>query len=416
MGSGRYDRGEDTVGLKDGDTSSVPAGLRKQLTDIGWDNDDVIVDKRGYWSEAPLSLLSVAQLDRWDPEAASSGTTATNPDAGSEKDGAQLLRRKSSGGGKGGRHRPVFIPAFVRAVLLSAPLMHDSNPLVAEEATNLILSLMREDSAVLGRPLWDALSGSTEDRRFATATVRTTFHALQRMPPSMVHSIFNHLAGYLKSLRQSTDPLCLRDYGYIASLLSRTSVQVSGMSFRELKRAKFDIYLVPPGSLWFPPSVPDSSLFPKALPRGNPSNSDDLSGPLVWISMIRIAQNMAFVSFLQRNPPEAQVIRKILAPLVLPSREGVVFLKDLELVDYLPNHSDSSPLLSDADFALRSVSRTLSISYTLLVTQILRMLSPHITDKRELGIYFNSLNRILLVHGADVAVVTHVMIGEFYPV
>lgn len=424
MGSSRFVRGEDADDYKDSDGSTLPLELRKRLSEIGWEHDEGRIDQRSEWTKTPISLLPVAHLDRLDPNTSgyrSPSPTSTSapglessPQKGfqSSSGNSQLLRRNSSGASRGGRHRAVFVPALAQTALLLAPLLKDADSMVAEETRQLTISLMKEDSSILGRPLYDMLPDGEDGQMQAITSLRVYLHAFHRLPPPMAHSVFNHLAGYLKSLRQSQDPSSLRAYAYVVSILSKSAMQVSEMSLRELRRAKFDIYLVPSGSLWFPPSAPDSYLFPKGLSSNTGATPDELPASLVWITTIRVSQNMLFLSLLKRNPQEVQVIRKSISRLVLPTREGALFARDLELMDFVPRKRASSFLPKQAEVTLDSLSLTLSQSYVLLITQILRLLSRHMNDRKELTLYFEGLNRILLAHGTDGGMVTRVMIGK----
>lgn len=99
--------------------------------------------------------------------------------------------------------------------------------------------------------------------------------------------------------------------------------------------------------------------------------------------------------------------------LVLPSRDSEANPAPLELKDFIPrksyaNRHGSAPL----DIALRGLSLMLSRSYLLLVAQVFRSMSRHLNDRNELAVLLDGLNRILLVHGDDIGIVSQAMIGE----
>jgi hypothetical protein len=428
IGSSKYVRGEDIDDYKDSDGTVLPLELRKRLSEIGWEHDGGPVDQRGEWARMPMSMLSIGQLDHLDNNAAAyqppspGGETVSSQDATPQKlaerskGNPQLLRRKSSGTTRGGKTRAVFVPALADVVRLLAPLLYDEDYLVAADARGLFTTIMKDDPAILGRPVYDMLPKGGNGLKDAITTLRAYMHVGERLAPIMAHNVFNHLAGFVKNLRNSTDPASLGAYAYSIPIMARLATQVSEMSLREIRRSKFDVYLMPSGLLWFPPAAPDSLMFPKSFIRSHeeqigPWEDNELPRQIVWITMIRTSQNTLFLSLLRRNPQDVQFIRKNFTRLILPTREGAVSVRDLELGDFVPRRSASYTMPSMSDCTLHELSYTLSISYVLLVAQILRLLSRHLNDRKELALYFEGLNRILLTHSKDTGVVTQVMIG-----
>jgi len=53
----------------------------------------------------------------------------------------------------------------------------------------------------------------------------------------------------------------------------------------------------------------------------------------------------------------------------------------------------------------------ISRSYILLVAQIFRSMPRHLSDRHELAILIDGLNRTLVVHGDDINIVSQVLIG-----
>lgn len=136
---------------------------------------------------------------------------------------------------------------------------------------------------------------------------------------------------------------------------------------------------------------------------------------LVDITMIRLSQNMLFLSMLKRNPQDVQLIRKNMARLVLPSRDNQVDAKPLKLLDFLPHKLGTQQGVSTSrDASLTGLSLMISRSYLLLVAQIFRSMSRHLNDRNELAVLIDGMNRILLVHGDDIGIVSQALIGEVH--
>jgi hypothetical protein len=184
------------------------------------------------------------------------------------------------------------------------------------------------------------------------------------------------------------------------------------MSIREIRRAKVEVFLIPSGALWFSTSAPAGPMFPTMLgPYDNPFEA--APSHLVHMTMIRLSQNMLFLSMLKRNPQDVQLIRKNMSRLVLPSRENEVDARPLKLADFVPHKRESERSIPfSLDSSLRGLSLMLSRSYLLLIAQIFRSMSRHLNDRNELAVLVDGLNRILLVHGDDIGIVGHSMIGE----
>ena len=153
-------------------------------------------------------------------------------------------------------------------------------------------------------------------------------------------------------------------------------------------------------------------MFPRMLgPYDNPLEA--APSHLVYVTTIRLSQNMLFLSMLKRNPQDVQLIRKNMSRLVLPSRENTVDARPLKLADFVPHKQESERRVPfSLDASLRGLSLMLSRSYLLLIAQIFRSMSRHLNDRNELAVLIDGLNRILLVHGDDIGIVGQSMIGE----
>lgn len=414
----------------EGDSSqsknSLPLELRKRLAEIGWAEDDEVVDQKLEWVQTPMSLLPSHELDLLDdgfeipmspssPLASPGGSPMAAPPSPGGND-TDLLRRKSSGSkhSHGVKRRAVFVPALSAIFPQMTFLVYDSNFAVANGARDVILDLMRNDPAILTRPVFDLLADDQRDFTVAITTMRAFEHVRRLLPPAMAYYVFNHLTGFLKHTAKMETSEVLGGFANVVPMLAKLVTQVSDMSIREIRRAKVEVFLIPSGALWFPSSAPAGPMFPRMLgPHDNPFEA--VPSHLIYMTMIRLSQNMLFLSMLKRNPQDVQMIRKNMSRLVLPSRENIVEARPLKLGDFVPHKQQlerSAPFFRDP--SLRGLSLMLSRSYLLLVAQIFRSMSRHLNDRNELAVLVDGLNRILLVHGDDIGIVAHSMIGEVF--
>jgi hypothetical protein len=404
VGSGNYVHEQTEEDRKNHPGGTLPFELRKRLAEVGWEQDDQPTDTRMETIRAPISLFPASQLDHLNAPQEQGITSAPR----SVESAKQLLRRKSSASGHhpGVKRRPVFVPALVSMFSSVALLAVDSDPVVASAAREAILLMLRDDPVMLCRPVMDTLSTDLAQVGSAMSVLRAFLHIHHRLPPSASHHIFSHLGGFLKHVSRDADnPKALRAFSYTLPVLAKLITQVSNLSIRDLRRSKFETYVFPSGSLWFPPTAPPSTMFPQSLgPTINPF--DELPPQLVGICMIRTAQNILFFHMLKHKPQEVHVIRKSLTGLVLPGENTG---KELDARSFLPRRpSHDKPRRA----GYQQVSLALSRSYLLLLGQVFRSMSRNFNGKAELDRLFDGLNRILLAHGDDIGIVTHALIGE----
>ncbi|KAF8155551.1 hypothetical protein B0H34DRAFT_751522 [Crassisporium funariophilum] len=435
IGTSLYVHVEERKENKDND--DVPLELKKRLAELGWAEEDAgVVDQRQELIKIPLSLLPANQMDRSElgsnelnMNVGLSPSPNVSPQPSPRKFGIQrdqqqqqqpgedvasaLLRRNSTSGGptSGVRRRAVFVPPLTLIFRRLATLVFDPNFAVASAARNTILDLMRNDPALLTRPMFDLFAGEHKNIESAISTLTAFMHIRKVLPPPLTHHIFNNLAGFLKLGARHLDlPETLYDFGRTAPILATLATQVSGMSIREIRRAKIEHFIIPSGSLWFPATAPKGPMFPRNLGTSN-NPFEPVPPKLISVTMVRVSQNMLFLSLLKRNYQDVQVIRKNMARLVLPSLDDDASARVLEVQDFMPrvHVPDTRPSLRDG--TVEVLSLMLSRSYVLLVAQIFRSMSRHLSDRHELAVLIDGLNRILLAHGDDINIVSQVLIA-----
>ena len=380
------------------------------------------MDKRLQRVKTPMTLLPNPQLERVDYDSDDS-TIVLEPQSPSpspepsptkrySSGDSSLTRRDSvpSGRSQSVKRRPVFVAALAELFPKIASLVTDRELFVAQAAQDLVIDFMRDDPSLLSRTVFHLITGDGPSMVMAFTALRAFLHVRPVLPPAMTHHMVNHLTGFLKSSRgEAWD--ALRGYGYSAPIIAKVIMQVSKMSMREVRRAKVDTFLMPSGVLWFPPSAPSGPLFPRFLePSKNPFES--LPPSLVWITLVRTSQNMLFIKMLKRNPQDVKVIRKAMAKLTLPAlnRDGNDAVPTL--LDLVPCRAESeSDAHNPAKVTLAALSLTLARSHLLLIQQVFQCMSRHLNDREELASLVHGLNKILVVHGDDIGIVAHTLLG-----
>ncbi|KAF9225723.1 hypothetical protein BS17DRAFT_560510 [Gyrodon lividus] len=390
---------------------SMPAELRKRLAEVGWLDEKAPADQKREWIHTPLSLLPAYAVDRvaggegQGPSSPSIQGTSTKPRSNSDISDPGLSRRSSDPASRGVKRRAIFVPSFAALLPDLIAMASDSSFAVACTARDSILDAIRADAALFIRPILDLVAN---DKTEAAATaIRGLLHLRNVLPPATAHYIFNHLTGYLRFIaREAGARAPFHDFALSVALLSNLVTQVSEMSIREIRRAKVENFLVPSGSLWFPDTAPAGPMFPKA-----PSHDENDGSRLSVITMIRVSQHRLFLSMLKRHPQDVQAIRKNMTRLELPSFENTTATKPLALEDVLPRKDHMRSNLSASHSKLNTLSLLLSRSYLLLIAQIFRSMSRHLSDRNELAIFIDGLNRILVAHGDDIGIVGQALIA-----
>lgn len=425
IGSSLFIYEEVDDGWKDSHGNILPLELRRRLSEIGWAQEDRHIDQKTQWVRTPMSLIPSLQLDKMESNHSDAFPTAEpgspspspepSPTKSSSRGDTSLTRQDSTTSGRAGiRRRPVFVMTLISLFPRLTSMLLDRDFGVASAALELVMDFMRDDPTLLARAVFNLLASDEQGLAMAISTLRAFLHARQVLPPAMAHHALNHLTGFLKSSMKhsvgTANPL--QSYAYSMPVIANFITQVSNLSMREIRRAKIDMFLTPTGALWFPPSAPMGSQFPRSL-KGTTNPFESVPPQLVWITLIRTSQNKLLLSMLKRDPQDVKTIRKHITRLVLPSLDAFDDDSPLTLGDLLPQRPGfNSSMKMPFDTTLNILSHTLARSYLLLVCQLFQAMSRHLNDRNELSILVDGVSRILVTHGNDVNIVAHCMLGE----
>ncbi|KAH9003355.1 hypothetical protein EDB86DRAFT_3073128 [Lactarius hatsudake] len=393
----------------------LPLELRKRLADIGWTQDENATDQKREWIMTPFSLFSMQQLEKLDASLPTSVTSSPSQPGIHESPSPPLVEQRSlssSSSPHGVKRRSIFVPTLASILPDLAALAYDTDHIVANASRVAVMDLMRHDPTLITRPAFDVISTGETSFQFVFSVLRRYIYTHSTLPPAMAHHLFNHLAGLLKlSARQGEGEDTLMRFAYTVPLLSKLVSQVSDMSLRELRRAKVDIFLIPSGSLWFSSSTPAGPMFPRSLSEITSSSEVATLHRLGRVVLVRVAQNLLFMNMLKRNRQEVQAIRKNMSRLVLPTTADAD-QRSSDPLSFLPKKERTTYFKTTLGASTSALSLLLSRCHVLLVTEIFRSLPRHLNDRSELAVIIDGLNEILLVHGDDIGIVAHVLIGE----
>lgn len=410
---------EDPNDFKDSKGHVLPLELRRRLSEVGWSEERGEMDPKTEWVKTPIAKLPTAQLGSLssstdhDHGPVDSPNTSPSPEPSPTRSSPREspLARKDSTAGSSGRvkRRPVFVSTLVSLFPRLAAMVKDSDFVVANTAKTLILDLMRDDPPMLSRSVFHSLSGDSAGIASAINTLRDFLHCEYTLPPGIAHHVLNHVAGYLKSSMRHTEAVNpLQGYAYSTPIIAKLTPQVSKMSMRDIRRAKVDMVLLPSGSFWWNETMPPGPMFPRSL-EANYNPFDTLPAPVVWVSMVRTAQNLLFLNLLRRNAQDVKVFRKSISTLVLPVQFDNLHNNAIPMTAYIPS---TEPYRAQPNAALTALSLTLARSHLLLLHQVFRSMSRHLNDREELSLLLDGINRILLEHGDDVGIVAHAMLSK----
>ncbi|TFK92378.1 hypothetical protein K466DRAFT_480806 [Polyporus arcularius HHB13444] len=418
IGTSLFELEEDPNDFKDSKGHVLPQELRRRLSEVGWAEERGEMDPRTEWIKTPMTRLPTQQLDSLssssdaDPAPLDSPSLSPSPEPSPTRSSPRespLSRKDSTTGGQSkAKRRPVFVATMVALFPRLAAMVKDSDFVVANTAKTLILDIMRDDPPMISRSVFHQLSGETGDLVSAITTLRDFLHCESVLPPGVAHHILNHAAGYLKAaMRQTAAANPLHGYGYSMPIIAKLIPQVSKMSMRDIRRAKVDMLLLPSGSLWWNDAPQPGPMFPTSL-ETNYDPFDTLPAPVVWVTMVRTAQNLLFLNMLRRNAQDVKVFRKNLSTLVLPINFDDMQQSAIPLTAYIPSQEQGR---APPNPALTALSLTLARSHLLVLNQVFRSMSRHLNDREELALLLEGVNRILLAHGDDGGIVAQAMLN-----
>ncbi|EJU01792.1 hypothetical protein DACRYDRAFT_100104 [Dacryopinax primogenitus] len=380
-------------------TAGVVREVKKRLLEIGWVEDENEDGSETAAERLALSLVPSSLLTRLGSSPSGQPTVNNQPTSNQAGDGQQaLLQRKSSASNyyAGVKRRVIFVSSVSAVLPYLGAVAVNVDPLVAGMAQEILSSSVRDDAALIGRPIMEMLSGEALGIIDAIHNLRLLFFAQSAMPPAFAHHILNHLVGFLKTISRDTERL--DSYHLLATtmpLVRRIAAYVPEIALRDLKRNKVEAILLPSGYLWFPATAPTGPMFPRSLSTF-PESEDGVPLDELKMLAIRTIQNLMVLQLLVKEPKDVYTFEKTAQP-VLPSISAA--------------STSHKRTLSGSTRVPWSPWITLGRSYLMVIRQLFRSLSSNLSDRAKLANLLEGVNATLLAFPEDIGIVAHSMIA-----
>ncbi|KAG8934319.1 hypothetical protein FRC02_010176 [Tulasnella sp. 418] len=376
--------------------ANLPPELRRRVLELGWgeeERDDT--HEKQQFSLVPLSLIPYQELEGMN-SIQGKQSVAGKDEEPSARDNKGLVRRKSSSSGyiTGLKRKAIMPPPLLPLLGTISKAICDANLEVSESARDLVLMLIRDDPAMLARPIMEGLSKEVTEGDPSFSGLRNLIRAQSPLTPALAHHIFNHLAGLLKTAVRKSDTPTDIAFSQAVPIMALIIAHVSNISVRELRRNKLDPLVFPS----FSSTATSAELLPNM----------SVNSQLTNIFMTRTAQNLLLLRLLEHNPKEINGIRKNFSQVPLLHVGLVPRGRALEIMDYTPNRRTSHAMRNKT---IPRMSGIMARSYLLLIAQIFRSLGRHMNDRPEMAKFMDGANRILVDHGDDPDIVSHALIA-----
>lgn len=287
--------------------SNFPIELKRQIQELGWDDDD-----NGDEHEAlkkvltPLALLPSLFLEEEDERM----NEDENPAAALAKQNNKsvniskiIIRRK----------RATTIHSLTISFLSMVDLLNDDYGGASNALRELLEYFLRDDPALFLRSFLNDLGKFKLDRHKDMLTrLRYLVSMQHKLPPGFSHILFNYLAGMLKWLTRENKKDGLVLMTLIHPILAELALSTNDLSIRHLRKNKIEHLLVSTGRFWFTHEQP-SEMFPRYLSTDKtPFSVLDIPPEIFSVAMLRISHIQFLTNYLVRYPREVYSVKKTL--------------------------------------------------------------------------------------------------------
>lgn len=339
--------------------NALPADVRKQIQDLGWEEHDEQEHERWKRAVTPLSLLPTFYLEdveRQEDNENGGGTEvrvvgmSRNSYGEYENNGGNkinyaegkikvnrnrpLVDRDNKGHSKNpnnaiqptfNKKRAVTLPLLSLFSLSLVDLLDDTHGGVYALSKEVLLYFLRDDPSLFLRLYFSELGLSSFSSQKALLTKLRNLLSMQHVfPPGFSHTLFNHLAGILKWYARDNKSGGFRLMCYIMPVLADLVPTVNDMTVRDFRKNKIEHILLNNGSLWFSDGSP-AEMFPRnplemdvsGIMSGNEDGTVNTSFELLGIDkrifsiyMLRIGHILFMNNFLISFSKEAYSFKK----------------------------------------------------------------------------------------------------------
>ncbi|KAL9543156.1 hypothetical protein MBANPS3_008253 [Mucor bainieri] len=337
LGSNQFTLDEPRWMAKLKNASNFPIELKRQIQELGWDDDD-----NGEEHEAlkkvltPLALLPSLFLEEEEERlnedenpglASSSAAATTTATAATAAAGRQNSKPIDISKIITRRKRATTIRSLTISFLSMVDLLNDDYGGASNALRELLEYFLRDDPALFLRAFLNDLGKFKLERHKDMLTrVRYLVSMQHKLPPGFTHILFNYLAGMLKWLMRENkkkDGLVLMTL--IHPILAELTLSTNDLSIRDLRKNKIEHLLVSTGRFWFTHEQP-AGLFPRYLSNSKtPFTVLDIPPEIFSVAMLRISHIQFLTNYLARYPREVYAVKKTLQdyePTPIPGASG----------------------------------------------------------------------------------------------
>ncbi|KAI9498941.1 hypothetical protein BDB00DRAFT_867011 [Zychaea mexicana] len=319
LGSNRFTLDEPRWMAKLKHASNFPIELKRQIQELGWDDDD-----QGEEHEAlkkvltPLALLPSLYLEE-EEEPMNDGGDGTGLGRGGENDSRHISVSKIIAR----RKRAATVHALTAANLSMVDLLGDDFGGVSSALRELLETFLRDDPALFLRPfLGDLGKSKINHQRELLTRLRYLVDLRSKLPPGFSYILFNYLSGMLKWLTRESKEDGLVLMTLIHPILAELAMSTNELSTRDLRKHKIEHLLVSTGRFWFTNEQP-ASMFPRGLTDAKtPFSILDIPWEIFSVAMLRISHIQFLTNFLARYPREVYAVKKTLQDYEPLSSQG----------------------------------------------------------------------------------------------
>ncbi|OBZ81670.1 Protein unc-80 [Choanephora cucurbitarum] len=317
LGSNQFSLDEPRWMAKLKNASNFPIELKRQIQELGWDDDDNVEEHEALKKVlTPLSLLPSLFLEEEEDERMNEDEAPSN--------NLSLNRKKSADVSKiiARRKRATTVHSLTVSFLSMVDLLNDDYSGAANALRELLEHFLRDDPGLFLRSFINDLGKYKIDRhRDMLTRLRSLISMQHKLPPGFTHILFNYLAGLLKWIVRENvkDGLVLMTL--VHPILAELVLSTNDLSIRDLRKNKIEHLLVSTGRFWFTHEQP-ANMFPRFMMDDKSSfYLLDIPPEVFSVAMLRISHVQFLTNYLIRYPREVYAVKKTLQdyePMPIP--------------------------------------------------------------------------------------------------
>lgn len=425
LGSNQFTMDEPNWMSKLKNASNFPIELKRQIQELGWDDDD-----NGDEHEAlkkvltPLALLPSLFLDEEEERNDDENPTTIRQNGKLTQISKIIIKRK----------RATTIPSVTISFLSMVDLLNDDYGGASNALRELLEYFLRDDPSLFLRAFISDLGKFKLDRhRDMLTRIRYLVSMQHKMPPGFTHILFNYLAGMLKWLTRENKKDGLVLMTLIHPILAELILSTNDLSIRDLRKNKIEHLLSSTGRFWFTHEQP-VGIFPRYLSNDKtPFSVLDIPSEIFSVAMLRISHIQFLTNYLVRYPREVYTVKKTLhdyepTPIPGAKRESrwameETYYPDLsrrntrEIDSYVKNvgnHDDNyikatrQPSQQQLDIEILSALR--ARIWLRFIDNLLNGLNKNYNDRDELERILQGINSIIIEHDRDFGIIGQALI------